>query len=238
MQKSFAALALVAAVQAIDTTTFAFMQYLSAQGKSYATVAEFNLRMELFAERDQIIKEWNARPDVTSKMGHNFLSDWTADERKKLNGINYENRQIEHNVPFHQVTESKSNQTTLQTVNWCSSTVNKCTPIKNQGSCGSCWAFSATETVESAIAIEYNTTPVAYSPQQLVSCSSAYGNAGCGGGWYYWAWNYLQKYPQETESSYPYSNASLNWGIVPACQYNASLGVVKTNSPTDYVRVG
>lgn len=43
---------------------------------------------------------------------------------------------------------------------------------------------------------------------------------------------------QETEADYPYSNGSLNYGITGACTANLSLGVVKTASPTDYVRVG
>jgi len=128
------------------------------------------------------------------------------------------------------------------TVNWCSDTnpkgANKCTPIKNQGQCGGCWAFSATETVESGIAIDHDATPVEYSPQQLISCSSAYGNGGCNGGWYYYAWNYMMTNAQETEADYPYSNGSMYYGITGTCTANASLGVVNTASPTDYSRVG
>ncbi len=71
-----------------------------------------------------------------------------------------------------------------------------------------------------------------------MSCSQAYGNAGCGGGWYYWAWNYMMTNPQETEASYPYSSASYNFGITGTCKANLSLGVVKTASPTNYVKVG
>jgi len=111
----------------------------------------------------------------------------------------------------------------------------KCTPVKNQGQCGSCWAFSATETVESIIAIENDTTPVEYSPQQLVSCSSAYGNAGCGGGWYYWAWNYMKTHAQVSEANYPYTSG--RFGVTGTCTVNESQGLVKTDS-TDYVRVG
>jgi hypothetical protein len=88
------------------------------------------------------------------------------------------------------------------------------------------------------IAIQNDATPVEYSPQQLISCSSAYGNAGCDGGWYFWAWNYMQDYAQESEASYPYSNASKNFGITGTCLYNSSEGLVNTDSPTDYVRVG
>jgi C1A family cysteine protease len=113
-----------------------------------------------------------------------------------------------------------------------------CTPIKDQGTCGGCYAFSATETVESAIAIYYNQTPVEYSPQQLIDCSRAYGNAGCDGGWYYWAWNYMMTNPQETEASYPYTFVSWDIGLATTCTANPSLGVVLTASPTNYVAVG
>lgn len=85
MHKSFALSALVAVAAAFDQASFEYMQYLSKFGKSYLTLDEFNMRKELFIARDQIIKEWNAKPQ-TSSMGHNFLSDWTAAEQKQLRG--------------------------------------------------------------------------------------------------------------------------------------------------------
>ncbi len=54
------------------------------------------------------------------------------------------------------------------------------TPVKNQGSCGSCWAFAATAEMESKIKIYYQRT-VDLSEQQIISCNP-YG-AGCDGGW-------------------------------------------------------
>jgi len=54
-----------------------------------------------------------------------------------------------------------------------------CTPIRNQGPCGSCWAFGAVASVESAIAI-YDGLLVDLSEQWLVSCTDA---GSCSGGW-------------------------------------------------------
>ena len=50
--KSFVALALAGAVSALDDTTFKFMQYLSKQNKSYASLEEFNMRLQNFANID------------------------------------------------------------------------------------------------------------------------------------------------------------------------------------------
>jgi hypothetical protein len=89
--------------------------------------------MALFSVRDKIIKEWNARPDITSYMGHNFLSDWTDAERKRLNGINYANRQTVHKAPIHK--DESNTSFSGETLNWCDTTnkfaTSKCTAIKN-----------------------------------------------------------------------------------------------------------
>jgi C1A family cysteine protease len=79
-------------------------------------------------------------------------------------------------------------------------------PVKNQASCGSCWAFSATGVVESANAIATGKL-LSLSEQQLVSCSHN-GNQGCNGGMSYDAFDYLTTHAQETESDYPYSSAT------------------------------
>jgi cathepsin L len=54
--------------------------------------------------------------------------------------------------------------------------------IKNQGQCGACWAFAATATCESYALIKSKLT-VDLSEQQLVDCTTSYGNKGCNGGW-------------------------------------------------------
>ena len=84
--RTIIATAFTCAVSAIHPTGFKFMQYLAQQGKSYKTIEEFSMRLENFEKTDAFIDEWNANNEKTSTVGHNFLSDWTVEEKKKLTG--------------------------------------------------------------------------------------------------------------------------------------------------------
>src|SRR5689334_7789099 len=65
--------------------------------------------------------------------------------------------------------------------NWNWFTQGVCTPIYNQGQCGSCWAFSATETIESYHAVQ-GSTLTGLSIEQIVDCDTAGEDQGCEGG--------------------------------------------------------
>jgi len=73
------------------------------------------------------------------------------------------------------------------------------TPVKNQGQCGSCWAFSATEAIESQMILtsggKFDFT---LSPQQIASCTpgnGTYGCLGCNGGFTEGAYDYVKTAP-------------------------------------------
>jgi len=96
--------------------------------------------------------------------------------------------------------------------------LNGCTPIRDQGGCGSCWAFGTVGVLESAIKIKDN-MEVDLSEQWLVSCNQD--GYGCGGGW--WAHHYHLDTPDFCggtgavfESSFPYAAADLPC----ACSYS------------------
>jgi len=79
------------------------------------------------------------------------------------------------------------------------------TPVKNQGSCGSCWTFSATGALEAHWALYKNRTSPLLSEQQLVDCAGDFNNFGCSGGLPSQAFEYIRQVGGiQTEIDYPY----------------------------------
>jgi len=82
--------------------------------------------------------------------------------------------------------------------------------VKNQGSCGSCWAFSSTGSLEGAWQIKYGGKVADLSEQQLVDCSGPFGNQGCNGGLMTNSFKYLASLKKDKggltdQTSYPYT---------------------------------
>ena len=77
--------------------------------------------------------------------------------------------------------------------------------IRDQGRCGSCWAFGATEAVSDRFNIQLD-MDVVLSPQELVSCDG--GNYGCNGGFLNKAFDFLAKHGVVADKDYPYTSGT------------------------------
>jgi C1A family cysteine protease len=103
--------------------------------------------------------------------------------------------------------------------------------VRNQGYCGSCWAFSTAGQVQADTTRLFGGSIQTYAPEQLVQCNSQGGNNGCNGGDYQGAYDYLLSHNFETENYYPYTSYYGTTG--GPCTYNAANGHVKALSPDD-----
>lgn len=108
------------------------------------------------------------------------------------------------------------------------------TPVKNQGGCGSCWAFAAAENMEASYGLKYG-KQIQLSPQQMVDCDLK--NGGCNGGWMMTAWTQYFKPNARayalTESQYPYAMMSPNGKQRNTCSVDDSKGPVMVTSATN-----
>jgi len=186
------------------TPTLVLLLAAAAMASTATEWAKFKLQHEkVYSEEEDTTRMniWNKNVKMVAKhnsekhsytMAINRFSDWTEEEFN--NFLGFEAREEKTNV------RTFKNVKTPDAVDYRDE--GKVTPPKDQGHCGSCWAFSATGGIEGAWAKNMGEL-VSVSEQSMVDCVA--GN-GCDGGHMINAWNHVARAGGiQSEESYPYT---------------------------------
>merc|ERR1712128_382999 len=190
-------------------------EFKGKYGKDYADANEEDYRQNVWSSNVGFISSHNTEHDNglhDFSVGENEFADMTPDEiTSYFNGLTMEDSSPSSEIFYSDVTVES-----LPTdVDWRKN--GSVTPVKNQAHCGSCWAFSATGSLEGA---HYAKTGklVSLSEQNLVDCSAKEGNHGCMGGLMDSAFKYVKDNGGiDTEASYNYTAQTGK-----TCLYNAT----------------
>ncbi|BFG35908.1 hypothetical protein CerSpe_221820 [Prunus speciosa] len=179
-----------------------YQEWLVKHQKTYNGIGEEERRFEIFKDNLRFIDEHNAQ-DRPYKVGLNAFADLTNQEyRAKFLGTRSDpKRRVMKAKNLSQRYAFRAGEALPSSVDWrVKGAVN---PIKNQGNCGSCWAFSTVAAVEGINQIVTGEL-ISLSEQELVDCDWSY-NAGCNGGLMDYAFEFIiQNGGLDTEKDYPY----------------------------------
>jgi len=193
-----------------------FEGWVNRHGKVYATNAEYEKRQGIFKTnlvKAQLLNMESVRNGGDAAFGVTQFSDLTEEEFKNTYLMtNYEPND-----------EERFTETSLEVaadIDWRTRGV--LTGVKDQAQCGSCWAFSATEAIESYARIAGHPL-TSLSPQQINSCDK--GSGGCNGGSTSSAFNYVRTAGGiETAADYPYTSGR---GVTGPCLANPAKFAIK-----------
>lgn len=169
----------------------AFEQWKGEFGVTWTPQEEPYRRM-IFEKNLLLIEQHNADPTQTYQKGVNQFTIYTEEEFKE---------RFLTPMPLLGAPSTDEIMLNIGDIDWVSK--GDVSRVKNQGNCGSCWAFSATGVTESFFRLKGQKPEL--SEQQLVDCSGSYGNHGCNGGWPSNALKYIEAHGISTESEYPYT---------------------------------
>eukprot|EP00541_Cyclophora_tenuis_P014585 CAMPEP_0116548486 /NCGR_PEP_ID=MMETSP0397-20121206/4360_1 /TAXON_ID=216820 /ORGANISM="Cyclophora tenuis, Strain ECT3854" /LENGTH=344 /DNA_ID=CAMNT_0004073135 /DNA_START=58 /DNA_END=1092 /DNA_ORIENTATION=+ len=161
-----------------------FQGWTKQFGKQYESAAELARRMDIWVDNHFMIEAHNDQdPPPSYLLGHNQFSDMTEDEFKEMNklgdyspGYLGEKKQKSQKVDDASTMKRRLGELP-DSINWVEK--GAVTPIKNQGMCGSCWAFSAIGAIEGAHYLDTGKL-ISLSEQQFVDCDPL--DLGCSGG--------------------------------------------------------
>jgi len=186
----------------------AFKGWKTEFKKEYSDIVDETYHFNTFVENWQMINDFNSKEEgYTLRL--NQFGDLTEEEFKIYvhghNGSCLQGGRRHWVIP-----ESSLDVNVPTTVDWTNvSGKSYVSAVKNQGQCGSCWAFSTTGSLEGRASIKTGVTDdavVTLSEQQLVDCSGSYGNKGCQGGLMDDAFKYIKDNGGLcSEKEYPYT---------------------------------
>jgi KDEL-tailed cysteine endopeptidase len=195
-----------------------FGNYGSQFNKHYTDAADYETRMGIFNKNVEEIDRVNSKAVGVDdlRLGVNMFTDMTSDEFSNWTGL-----RIDPNANTQGFGKRKHGLGDGRRLGHAATTVDHVKdgfmhPVKNQGGCGSCWAFGANTVLEGTIAKKTNSAPVRISEQHLVDCSlssstkaqelfgKTYSNGGCNGGWMATAWRMQEEQGYMLDSDYPY----------------------------------
>jgi len=192
-----------------------FDDFIAKYNKKYADAQEYQTRLANF-NRNLLRLEHQQRKGVSWNVGVTQFFDLSPSEFAQwTGGRKYPAAALATSCLAHGVTSPAIDSSAIPTsFDWRTHSPPVVNPIKNQGQCGSCWAFSTITVIESAYAIAGNPL-TQFSEQEIVDCSHGcsneppYGdvcNQGCNGGW---PWNaffdVISWKGVELETKYPYT---------------------------------
>jgi len=203
----------LSAVTYRDVLTEEWNAFKETHNKRYADKSEDNYRFKIFLENRHKIARHNRRHANglhSYTLGLNKYADMSHEEFVSImNGYKPQLKNSSPNDILHDEVSKESislladpNVDLPKSVDWRQH--GYVTPVKDQGSCGSCWAFSSTGALEGQ---HFRKTGdlISLSEQNLLDCSKKYGNMGCDGGLMANAFQYIRdNHGVDTENSYPY----------------------------------
>ncbi|KAJ7967494.1 Cysteine proteinase [Quillaja saponaria] len=177
--------------------------WLVKHGKAYNALGEKEKRFEIFKDNLKFIEEHNMAEKRTYKLGLNRFADLTNEEYRAIYLGSKMNRSA-GNLSGTRKSDRyayKVGDELPESVDWREK--GAVVPVKDQGQCGSCWAFSTIAAVEGINQIVTNDL-IPLSEQELVDCDKSY-NQGCNGGLMDYAFDFIVNNGGiDTEDDYPY----------------------------------
>ncbi|KAL7861645.1 hypothetical protein SRHO_G00130860 [Serrasalmus rhombeus] len=174
-------------------------------GKSYGSVEEESRRKMIWLDSLKLVQEHNMLADQGLKsyrLGMNHFADMDNQEfQARFSGCLGSFNMTKGPIATADVRQIRG-AAPPSSVDWRS--MGYVTPVEQQGSCESCWAFSAAGALEAQM-FRKTFKLVPLSKQQLVDCSKRFGNNGCNRGYPHLAFEYIMSSKGlEAESTYPY----------------------------------
>jgi len=203
-----------------------FFEWAETNNKVYNSNEEVYTRKQIYDENVAKISQHN-RENHSWSMDVNEFADLSALEFKNLNA-----GCLKVKAPKNLLgSVYRGDASALpESVDW--EAEGAVTPVKNQGQCGSCWAFSTVASTEGVWFLKHGEL-VSLSEQQLVDCSQAEGNQGCNGGLMDDGFQYIiDNKGIGSEASYPYTAKDGKCQKVPSVVTITGFKDVPTNSET------